>query len=107
MSERITDVRNVFVDLQRGLTPLHAACMYKLPNAARLFLELGDDLHAKDAGNHMSHYYASIEGDADFTTVSLLLEFGVKLDLVEWGYSQGTSVSTSELGLSHRDGRVR
>lgn len=118
ISERITDVSNVFVDLQRELTPLHAACMYRLPNAARLFLELGDDLHAKDAygrsplhhalaGNQMSHYYASTEGDADFTTVSVLLEFGVKLDLVEWEYSQGTPVSTFELGLNHRDGRVR
>ncbi|KFX91235.1 hypothetical protein V490_06018 [Pseudogymnoascus sp. VKM F-3557] len=118
MSKRITDASNVFVDLQRELTPLHAACMYKLPNAVRLFLELGVDLHAKDAygrsplhhalaGDRMSYHYASIEGDADFTTVSVLLEFGVKLDLVEWGYSQGTPVSTLELGLNHRDGRVR
>lgn len=118
ISERITDIGKVLVDYGRALTPLHAACGYKLPNATRFFLELGDDLRAKDAdGKSPLHHalssdtlaYQDPNGDDDavFDTVMVLLEFGVKLDLVEWGYSGRTPVSTFELGIKHEDPRVR
>jgi hypothetical protein len=79
------------VDCGRALTPLHAACGYKLPNAARFFLELGDDLRAKDAdgksplhhalsGDIFACYHGNGDGDAVFDTVTVLSEFGVKLE---------------------------
>ena len=106
------------MDFGRALTPLHAACGYKLPNAARFFLELGDDLRAEDAdgksplhhalsGDMFACYHGNGDGDAVFDTVMVLLEFGVKLDLVEWEHSQRTPVSTFELGVNHEDPRVR
>jgi hypothetical protein len=118
ISERITDIGKVLVDFGRALTPLHGACGYKLPNAARFFLELGDDLRAKDADGKSPLYhalsddmFACYHGNGDenavFDTVTVLLEFGVKLDLVEWEHSRRTPVSTFELGVNHEDPRVR
>lgn len=118
ISERITDIDKILVDFGRSLTPLHAVCGYKLPNAARFFLELGDDLRAKDAdgksplhhalsGDMLACYHANDDGDIVFDTVMVLLEFGVKLDLVEWEYSGRKPVSIFELGVNHEDLRVR
>jgi hypothetical protein len=115
ISERITDIGKVLVDFGRALTPLHAACGYKLPNAARFFLELGDDLHAKDidgksplhhalSGDMFACYPRNGDGDAVFDTIMVLLEFGVKLDLVD---SRRMPVSTFDLGINHEDPRVR
>ncbi|CZR50416.1 uncharacterized protein PAC_00288 [Phialocephala subalpina] len=120
ISERITDIGKVFVDFRRALTPLHAACEYKLPNAARLLLELGDDLRAKDAdgksplhhalsGDRVDSYRGNGGPDAAYDTVMVLLEFGVQLDLVKWEleYSGMKPVSTFQLGINHEDPRVR
>ncbi|KAF8846555.1 ankyrin [Acephala macrosclerotiorum] len=113
--ERIVDFGKVLVDFGKALTPLHAACRSKLPNAARFFLELGDDLQAKDIDGKSPLYHAlsddmsachprSGDGDAVFDTVMVLLEFGVKLDPE---HSRRTLVSTFQLGINHENPRVR
>ncbi|KAE8441860.1 hypothetical protein EG329_004215 [Mollisiaceae sp. DMI_Dod_QoI] len=118
ISEQIADISNVIVDPIRALTPLHAACAFKLPKAARFFLELGDDLRAKDAdGKSALHhalsddmfnfYRCNSDGDAAFDTVLVLLQFGARLDLIEWEYSRTTPISTFELGVNHEDRRIR
>ena len=118
ISKEITDIGNIFVDHSKALTPLHAACIYKMPQAARIFLELGDDARAKDAdgksplhhtlsGDEMGFLYVRGHNDAVFDTIMVLLEYGVKLDLVEFEYPRTEPVSTFELGVHHKSPRVR
>jgi hypothetical protein len=102
----------------RVLTPLNAACRYKLPNTARYFLELGDNLRTKNAdGNSPLHhalssdiltcYHANDDSNTVFNTVKVLLDLRAKLDLVKWEYSRKNPVSTFELGVTLKDKRVR
>jgi hypothetical protein len=115
LSRHIPDMSKAFVNVARGLTPLHAACQFKFANAAKLFLELGADLCAKDAEGMTPLYHAlschtfgcrRVDGDAVFRTLTVLVEFGATQDLQAME-SPPNCPSTFHLGYNHEDRRVR
>jgi hypothetical protein len=116
LSEAMSDISNVFIDQKNALTPLHGACMEKLPMAARLFLELGDDIHAKDAEaltpllHTLRHSGRSVTGRHNndvFDVLMVLREFGLDISLIDWDFSNGAPISSLELGARHQNLKVR
>ena len=118
LAEAITDISQALVDFSTALTPLHAACRYALPLAARPFLELGDDLRAKDvSGKTPLHHvlsretsishHAGDDGDEVLETVMILLGFGETTDQIDWGSSGTNPACIFELGANDENPRVR
>ncbi|KAL2861018.1 ankyrin repeat domain-containing protein [Aspergillus lucknowensis] len=116
LSEAISDISNVFIDHKKSLTPLHGACMEKLPMAAKLFLELGDDIHAKDAEaltpllhtlRPSGRAVTGCQNDEVFDVLMILREFGLDISLVDWDFSNGAPISSLELGAKHQNSKVR